>query len=266
MALETGSYISALVSTNPVGATDPKSQGDDHIRFIKAKLLETFANVTGAVTASHTELNLVAGATGGLATLSVSFAALATLVSQMGTLSTSVTSSDITGSIRTPVLKTQAGFTAGTFTAATVVVSNKGVITNITAGSAAATPAYQKTKLTTGDVSTTSTSLVDMTGVTVTITTGARPVHISFSGSTSGAATAITTFNVDIDGTLQFGTSGIAYQLYGSSGYLVCIAFDSDVLTAGEHTIKIQWKVNSGTGVMAASSTCPAILSVHEIV
>lgn len=134
MGLETGNYISALVSTNPIGATDPKSQGDDHIRFIKTKLLETFPNVTGAVTASHTELNLTVGASQGLATLSVSFAALQTLVGQMGSFSASVTSSDITGSIRAPVLKTQAGFTAGTFTAATVVVSDKGIITNIAAG------------------------------------------------------------------------------------------------------------------------------------
>lgn len=143
MGLESGSFISALVSTNPVGATDPKSQGDDHLRFIKAKLLETFPNVTGAVTSTHTELNLVAGATGGLATLSVSFAAalasisaINTLVSSMGTLSASVTSSDITGSIRTPVLQTQAGYTAGTFTAATVTVNNKGIITKISAGGA----------------------------------------------------------------------------------------------------------------------------------
>lgn len=135
MGLESGSFISALVSTNPVGATDPKSQGDDHIRFLKAKILETFPNTTGAVTATHTELNLVAGATGGLATLSVSFAALQTLVGQMGSFSASVTSSDITGSIRAPVLQTQAGFTAGTFTAATVTVNNKGIITNIAASS-----------------------------------------------------------------------------------------------------------------------------------
>jgi hypothetical protein len=141
MGMDTGSFISALNASNPVGATDPKSQGDDHLRFIKAKLLETFPNVTGAVTSSHTELNLVAGATGGLATLSVSFAAaassIAVLTSALSGFSftASVTSSDITGSIRTPVLKTQAGYTAGTFTAATVTVNNKGIITNIAAGS-----------------------------------------------------------------------------------------------------------------------------------
>ena len=62
MALETGSYISALVATNPT-ASDPKSQGDDHLRFVKAKILETFPSVTGAVTPTHTELNFVDGVT-----------------------------------------------------------------------------------------------------------------------------------------------------------------------------------------------------------
>lgn len=63
MALETGTYISDLVSTNPVGATDPKSQGDDHIRLIKATLLATFPSITGAVTATHSELNILDGVT-----------------------------------------------------------------------------------------------------------------------------------------------------------------------------------------------------------
>ncbi len=65
MALETGSYISALVATNPT-ASDPKSQGDDHLRFVKAKILETFPSVTGAVTPTHTELNFVDGVTSGI--------------------------------------------------------------------------------------------------------------------------------------------------------------------------------------------------------
>lgn len=59
MALEslTGTvYIDALTSTNPV-SSDPKSEGDDHIRGIKNVLKTTFPNVSGAVTATHTELN-----------------------------------------------------------------------------------------------------------------------------------------------------------------------------------------------------------------
>ncbi len=64
MALETGTYISDLVSTNPVHASDDVSQGDDHIRLIKSTLLNTFPNVTGAMNASHTELNLLVGLSG----------------------------------------------------------------------------------------------------------------------------------------------------------------------------------------------------------
>jgi hypothetical protein len=65
MALEdlTGTkYLDALVITNPV-TTDFKNQGDDHIRGIKNVLKKTFANITGAVTATHTQLNLLTGLT-----------------------------------------------------------------------------------------------------------------------------------------------------------------------------------------------------------
>lgn len=42
MALESGTYISDLNVNNPVGSTDPKAQGDDHIKLIKAVLKNTF--------------------------------------------------------------------------------------------------------------------------------------------------------------------------------------------------------------------------------
>jgi len=44
MGLETGTYISDLTITNPVGASDPKSQGDDHLRLIKKVIKNTFPN------------------------------------------------------------------------------------------------------------------------------------------------------------------------------------------------------------------------------
>ena len=48
MALETGTYIDDLNTANPVGATDPKSAGDDHLRLIKSVLKSTFPNATEA--------------------------------------------------------------------------------------------------------------------------------------------------------------------------------------------------------------------------
>ena len=56
MALETATYISDLVDTNPAG-TDPKAQGDDHIKMIKRVSKATFPNVTGEVTPTHTQIN-----------------------------------------------------------------------------------------------------------------------------------------------------------------------------------------------------------------
>ena len=60
MALETGTYISDLVATNPV-VGDDVSAGDDHFRLIKSTILASFPGVTGAVTATHTELNVLDG-------------------------------------------------------------------------------------------------------------------------------------------------------------------------------------------------------------
>lgn len=47
MPLETATYISDLVATNPA-ASDPMSNADDHMRLIKAVLKNTFPGLTGA--------------------------------------------------------------------------------------------------------------------------------------------------------------------------------------------------------------------------
>lgn len=59
MALETATTINQLVATNPV-ATDGLAEADDHLRLIKSTVKNTFPSVTGAITASHTEINTVA--------------------------------------------------------------------------------------------------------------------------------------------------------------------------------------------------------------
>lgn len=46
MGLETGTYISDLDVANPVGATDKRHQGDNHIRLVKSVLKTTFPNAT----------------------------------------------------------------------------------------------------------------------------------------------------------------------------------------------------------------------------
>lgn len=63
MGLEVTTTISGLVATNPVGATDTKSQGDDHLRLIKNVLKTTFPNFTGVLSSSHTAIDAVVGGT-----------------------------------------------------------------------------------------------------------------------------------------------------------------------------------------------------------
>lgn len=58
MALETGTFISDLVVTNPTGS-DALAFADDHLRLLKSTIKTTFPSVTGAVTATHTQLNTV---------------------------------------------------------------------------------------------------------------------------------------------------------------------------------------------------------------
>lgn len=67
MGLETGTYISDLVITNPV-STDGLAQADDHLRLIKSTIKTTFPSISGAVNATHTELNIIDGDTAATAT------------------------------------------------------------------------------------------------------------------------------------------------------------------------------------------------------
>lgn len=62
MPLESAPYINSLNASNPTGA-DTKAEGDDHIRLIKSAVKATFPNLTGAVTADQSELNILDGAT-----------------------------------------------------------------------------------------------------------------------------------------------------------------------------------------------------------
>lgn len=61
MALETATYISDLNAANPT-ATDPKSQGDDHIRLLKSTIKATFPNIIGSVATTNSDLNAISGA------------------------------------------------------------------------------------------------------------------------------------------------------------------------------------------------------------
>ena len=70
MGLETGTYLDALVPTNPA-STDGLAQADDHLRLIKGALKNTFPSITGAVSTTQAELNVLDGITSSTAELNV---------------------------------------------------------------------------------------------------------------------------------------------------------------------------------------------------
>ena len=87
----TGKYISDLDKDWPVGS-DPKSQGDDHLRGIKNVLQNTFSALTGEVTATQDELNLVDGLTATTAELNLmdGVTATTTQINELTVLTTTV--------------------------------------------------------------------------------------------------------------------------------------------------------------------------------
>ena len=62
MALESATTINQLNPLNPV-ATDGLNQADEHFRLIKSTIQNTFPNITGAITSTQAELNLLDGLT-----------------------------------------------------------------------------------------------------------------------------------------------------------------------------------------------------------
>ncbi len=65
MALESATYISGLVNTNPSGS-DSISQGDDHLRLIKSVLKNTLPNADEAINGIHTGTTAPSPTTTGL--------------------------------------------------------------------------------------------------------------------------------------------------------------------------------------------------------
>lgn len=55
MTVESGTSIGDLDPSKP-GPSDPKSEGDDHLRLIKSLILASFPNIKGAMTVAHDQV------------------------------------------------------------------------------------------------------------------------------------------------------------------------------------------------------------------
>lgn len=100
---------------------------------------------------------------------------------------------------------------------------------------------------TSGDVTTSSTTLVDFTGANITLTTKDNPLQIGFVGACRNNNNGVNNFNVRVDGDLILGTTGLEFDNLGTAINNDCsFVVQTAALTAGSHTARLQWSVSSG--------------------
>lgn len=128
---------------------------------------------------------------------------------------------------------------------------------------------------TSGNKTTTSTTFVDMDSaeLSVTITTGASRVLVTFQGWGLPDNVSVTwAVDLTIDSVRQGGTYGIigdtrAAGTFGGGGSYrdMCFAWLTDTLTPGPHTFRPQFRTDSNTAIIIAQAGFPASIGAIEV-
>ena len=112
----------------------------------------------------------------------------------------------------------------------------------------------------TTDITTTSTSFEDATGLTITFTIAGDSVLLGFVAaiSNSSGPTSLTTLTIDIDGTDEGGTEGIMQtesKGQANSPGDASFTWRKTGLSSASHTFKMEWKVSGNTSTMHATNS-----------
>ena len=242
MALENATTINQLNPLYPV-ATDGLAQADDHMRLIKSTIQNTFPNITGAITSTQAELNLLDGLTSTTAELNKLdgfTGAVADLNYASDLRATGVTSTEydyldgVTSNLQTQLNSKQPNVTG----AATTILSS-----NLTANRALVSDGSGKVA---ASSTITSTELGYLDGVSSNIQTQLNAKQATITGAASTGTSSNLTANramiTDGSGKMSISavtstelgyldgvTSNIQTQLNNVSGY----PLDIRVLTSG---------------------------------
>ena len=121
---------------------------------------------------------------------------------------------------------------------------------------------------TAGSLTTSSTTFIDATGMSITLTTGA---HRCLVGVVANGEHSVNGDNViltlDLDGANLGGSDGLTNNREDANSHRgnLSFTFMTDPLAAGSHTFKLQWRVRAaGTGTLYASAAQPLQLWVAE--
>lgn len=110
----------------------------------------------------------------------------------------------------------------------------------------------------TSDISTESTTFTDMTDMEIRFVCSGRPVEVIFNAPLDASSSLLVTYVIDIDGTDKI--QGVHEGTDEKTQSLVWL----ETLSAGAHTIKVQWKVATGTGYQRGNTDGARILIVQE--
>jgi len=114
----------------------------------------------------------------------------------------------------------------------------------------------------TSDITTTSTTYVDMTGMEIAFVSTGQPVKVSFSAPVRADGSGGRIYGViDIDGTDKVSTAVQGTTTDDSQMTLQWL----ETLSAGSHTIKVQWKTSTGTVYQEGASKGLRVLIAQEI-
>ncbi|MBM4240570.1 MAG: hypothetical protein FJ150_02695 [Euryarchaeota archaeon] len=121
------------------------------------------------------------------------------------------------------------------------------------------------------DYTTTSTTFVDVdaTNMSITLTTGANRCLIGLVGAAANSTGGnLVAFDITVDGTRQGdATWGLLSLNAPSADYDMNASFVymTDILTAGNHTFNLQWRVNAATGTLRGGGDCSVEYWILEI-
>lgn len=126
-------------------------------------------------------------------------------------------------------------------------------------------------KRTTGDYTTTSNTFADVDGTNLSfaVTTGARRILVAVSCTLAhSSGTDYVGLDIDIDGARQGGTFGLLFLDVAAANepFNGSFSFISEPLTAGAHTVKLQWRRSAaGTVTMYGAGNAYSKMSVAEL-
>lgn len=106
----------------------------------------------------------------------------------------------------------------------------------------------------TTDITTSSTSYSDMDDMVIYFVSSGRPLRLSFTGPAGNNASEAGNIQFTVDGT-AYGATGVYSNTANPSNYPFKMENLITSLSAGTHTIKVQWKADSGRSLYQSGSS-----------